>query len=120
MGDRIAGIPADLADRPIGDLSAVDLMNALRGARLDPGALAILPDKKKFELWVDEDGINKLNLGELLDKLRGEKKKLELEKFQVEIPHKLARETVVDPTDVLRDPVFIDQIAEQVSRRLGR
>jgi hypothetical protein len=120
MGDRIAGIPADLADRPIGELSAVELMSALRGAQLEPGALAILPDKKKFELWVDEDGINKLNLGDLLDKLRGEKKKVELEKLQIEIPHKLAREAVIDPADVLRDPVFIDQIAEQVARRLGR
>jgi hypothetical protein len=117
--DRTAIPPDENLQRPLGELTAVEFLTALDHPSVDKQSLAILPDKKKFELWVEEDGISKMTVVDLLDRLRGEKKKLELEKFRIE-DVKLVRENVVDPAEVLRDPAVIDQIAAQVAQRLGR
>ena len=111
--------PDETLQRPLGELTAAEFLTALSHPSVDKRALAILPDKKKYELWVEEGGIPKLSVLDLLEKLRGEKKKLELEKFYIE-DIKMVRENVFDPEQILRDPVVIDQIADQVAQRLGR
>jgi hypothetical protein len=118
---RTAAIPPDeILDRPFGELSAAELLSALSHQRVPASVSALLPDKKKYELWVDEGVIDKVPLSEILRKLRLEKKKVELEKLRIEVDRKLTIEEVIDPTDILRDPAFIEQVAEQVAAKLGR
>lgn len=116
---RTAIPPDEILQRPLGELTAAEFLTALSHPSVDKRSLSILPDKKKYELWVEEDGIPKITVLDLLDRLRGEKKKLELEKFHIE-DIKMVRENVFDPADILRDPVVLDKIAEQVAQRLGR
>jgi hypothetical protein len=116
---RTAIPPDEILQKPLGELTAAEFLTALSHPSVDKRSLAILPDKKKYELWVEEDGIPKISVLDLLDRLKGEKKKLELEKFYIE-DIKMVRENVIDPIEILRDPVIIDRIAEQVAQRLGR
>jgi hypothetical protein len=90
---------------PLGELKASDLLSALN--RLDePVAVkGLIADKKKYELWVDEGGLPDIELGEVIDLVKGEKKKLELEP-----PPWL--------DSVYPDPVMIDAIATRVEERL--
>ena len=79
MADRKAAIEIDtLLDRPIAELSAGEFLTALSSPKLGR-EVAMIADKKKYELWVEEGPILKLSLAELLNKIRGEKKKVELE-----------------------------------------
>lgn len=101
---RTAAIDAIL-DTPLEKLNAADFLTALghqEAAELRP----ILADKKKYELWVEEAPILKFTLKELLDRMRVEKKKVELEidpwqPKPVRIPHPIADkkklELEVDP-----------------------
>ena len=61
-------------------------------------------DKKKFELWVEENPLPRITLGELLEKLRGEKKKVELE-FGPDFGE-------------LINPPLLDRLADAVAERL--
>lgn len=122
MATKRAAVDPDILDRPLGELSAADFVGALASARLAAPELAVLADKKKYELWVDETPIAKVPFKDLLDRVRGEKKKLELEKRPWEY---LKREVEFDfdPTR-LRDPVIreelVAEIANEVVQRLGR
>jgi methyl coenzyme M reductase gamma subunit len=79
MKDRRAAIDMDaMMKRSLNDISAADFIRVL-GHR-DLSKLApIVADKKKLELWIDEGPVFEVPIEELLDKIRGEKKKLELE-----------------------------------------
>ncbi len=119
--DRTSAIPEDdkLLDKSLSELSAAQLIDVLnRGDALGQGSLALLPDKKKYELWVEEGGFVKIPLRELLRRLRAEKKKIELEKFKIEIDLKRSMEFDFDPTRRLIDPRIIDEIATQVAAKL--
>ena len=121
MPEARAAIRADeLLEMPLEKLTAAQFLVALNSPQVDPVAIRLLPDKKKFELWTDEGALPKWKLGELLNQLRREKKKLELEKWIVEFDRKRNVENVFDPGDILRDPVVIDEIAERVAAKLGR
>jgi hypothetical protein len=112
---RITAIPIDdkTLAKPLEEISGAQLLEILsRGDAADRTALALLPDKKKYELWVEEGGVGRIPVGELLHKLRGEKKKLELEK-------QLGEQTF-DPGRGAIDPRVIDAIADRVAERLGR
>lgn len=77
---RTAAIDPDaLMDRPLGEISAAEFLQVLSHPSVRHPALAILPDKKKYELWVEEGPIVKIPVGEFIERLKGEKKKLELE-----------------------------------------
>jgi hypothetical protein len=76
---RAAIDPDALLDRSLSEISVADLIQAVSAGGLRDRSIVLLPDKKKYELWVDEGPILKLPLREVLEKLRGEKKKLELE-----------------------------------------
>jgi uncharacterized coiled-coil protein SlyX len=79
MSDFKASIgPDDILERPLDELSATDLLRLLGSDRV-AGVRNQLADKKKYELWVDETSIGRLPVGSILDRLRTEKKKLELE-----------------------------------------
>jgi hypothetical protein len=79
MSDFNASIaPDDLLERPLDELSAIDLLRLL-GSGSVAGVRNQLADKKKYELWVDETSIGRLPVGSILDRVRTEKKKLELE-----------------------------------------
>lgn len=122
MAAKRAAIDPDILDRPLGELSAADFVGALTGAGLAGHELTVLADKKKYELWVDETPIVKIPLKDLLDRVRGEKKKLELEKRPWEYV-KREVEFDFDPTH-LKDPVIrdvlVNEIVNEVVQRLGR
>jgi hypothetical protein len=78
--ERYAAIDLDeIANRSLGELSAVEFLQVLGHPKLTTTQRLILADKKKYELWIEEGSILKVPIGEIIAKLRGEKKKLELE-----------------------------------------
>jgi hypothetical protein len=112
---HVTAIPVDdkALAKPLAELSATQFLAILsRGDATDRAALAILPDKKKYELWVEEGSIDRISVGALLEKLRGEKKKLELEKWHIELTY--------DPSRNIIDPRVVDAIADRVVQKLGR
>ncbi len=120
MSTKRAAIPADLAERQIGELSATDFLAALHSAKVTQVELGVLADKKKYELWVEETQIDKIAVKDLVERLRGEKKKLELEKNPRHEYLKRAIELEIDPREMFIDPVVIEEIATQVAAKLGR
>lgn len=76
---RAAIDPDQLMKRPLGEISAAEFLQVLADPSVRHPALAILPDKKKYELWVEEEPIVKISVAEFLEKVKGEKKKIELE-----------------------------------------
>lgn len=122
MAARKAAVDADVLDRPLGEISAAEFVGALREAKLAGRELTVLADKKKYELWVDETPIEKISVNELLDRIRGEKKKLELEKrpwesFKRDVEFDFDPERLHDP--VIREDL-VNEIAKEVAERLGR
>ena len=122
MAARKAAIDPDNLNRPLGEMSAAEFVGALAEARLATPEVAVLADKKKWELWVEETPIEKISVSDLLEKVRCEKKKLELEKRPWEY-FKRAVEIDFDPTRQV-DPVIreelVTEIANEVIQRLGR
>jgi hypothetical protein len=110
-----AAIDVDqILDRPLADISAADFIRALNHPRISHTLRPIIADKKKYELWVDEGGIGRIPLKELLEKLRGEKKKAELE-----VPDPFG--PVVLPADVLARGGYarlVEDVADAVEQRL--
>jgi len=115
MPERRSAIPPDeLLERPIEQLSAAEFISALNHPDLDQAAVRLLPDKKKYELWVEETDVTKLTTRDLVDRLRNEKKKVEIEltvKRQVEIDEP-------DPKSFVISPDLVEAIAERVAERL--
>jgi hypothetical protein len=115
MPEKRSAIPPDeLLERPIEELSAPDLLFALNHPALDQAAVRLLPDKKKYELWVDEGGVTKLTVRDLVDRLGNEKKKVELEVPMKRTP----AEIDPDPRKFLIDPLVLEVIATRVAERL--
>lgn len=118
MTEHNAAIPPDdMFDRRLEELTASEFLAALSRPEVGPGILPHLPEKKKYELWTDENGPD-ITVRDLLVRLREEKKKLELEKPPGFEHVKTPRENVLNLRDILLDPVVIEQIAEQVAARL--
>jgi hypothetical protein len=79
MPPRKAAIDVDaLMDRPLTELNAGEFLQALSDPTIARDAV-LIADKKKVELWVEENVIFRIPLREILEKLRIEKKKAELE-----------------------------------------
>lgn len=117
-------VDGDVLNRPLSEINAAQFLDVLQQARLSPDVMALLPDKKKYELWVDEGGMPKLPLGVLLEKLRREKKKLELEKrLVIEGFPKRFIEREIDPGDFIDPAVrdgLVQEIVGEVMKRVGR
>ena len=114
---RKAALDIDaLMDRPLGELSASEFLQVLRHPKLGFSGAAILADKKKYELWVEEDPILKIPIGEIIERIRGEKKKVEYEIPDIIGPR-------INPGDVLGRIDYgrlVEDVAEEVARRLGK
>lgn len=114
-GQSKAAIDLDaVLDRPLGDLSAADFIQVLNHPKLSHAGLGIIADKKKYELWVEEGSIVRISVGELLKKLRGEKKKVEYELppwFRFEPPYSRPQ---------VEYGQLVEEIAARVEERLGQ
>ena len=118
---RTAAIDPDaLMDRPLGEISAADFLQVLSHPSVRHPALAILPDKKKYELWVEEGPIVKIPVREFIERLKGEKKKLELELppwFEKINPPLFDKGTVYRGAE-LEYAQFVEEVANVVEERL--
>jgi hypothetical protein len=65
--------------KTIQEVSAADFLAALEEADVSVQQLVGLPEKKKVELWVEPEDPPSLTTGDLIDWIRAEKKKVELE-----------------------------------------
>jgi hypothetical protein len=112
---RYAAIDLDeVIGRPLGELSAIEFLQVLSHPKMGFSEVSILADKKKYELWVEEGPIAKLPIGEILAKLRGEKKKVEYE-LPPWIRH--FEEDGLRQLDYAR---LAEEVAERVTAQLGR
>ena len=110
MDELKAAVPADakLLERPLSKLTAEEFLGVLGRSTLDRRVVALLPDKKKYELWVEEGGgMGGMSLGDLIGKLKVEKKKVELE-------------IDFDLGSHVSNPIFIDAIATRVVEKLRK
>jgi|SRR4030095_11823904 hypothetical protein len=102
MTEHRAAMDTDLLKRSLGEISA---------------------DKKKYELWADEGGLPKIPIGVPIERMRREKKKLELEKrLVIEGFLKRMREAEIDPTQFIDTVVrqgLVDAIVNEVTKRIG-
>lgn len=105
VSSKKAAIEEDVLDRTLGEISGAELIQALGTMEDADGVKVLIADKKKYELWVDEGGLPKLKLREIIVRIRADKKKLELE------PGPWLDTRVIDP-------VSIDAIAQRVEERL--
>jgi hypothetical protein len=94
---------------PLGEVRAIDLLNAIAHAKLGRDHLHVIADKKKYELWIEEVQVERIPVGILIEKIRGEKKKVELE-----------------PTPDLSDRInpgiyerLVEDVAARVEAKLG-
>lgn len=113
MADRgKAAIPPDeLLERPLGELSAGEFLQVLQHPAVGKANVAMLADKKKYELWVDEGPILKIDLRDLIELIKTEKKKIELE-----VPDRIG--PVINPA--LAREQLVEEIATVVEQRLSR
>lgn len=105
----------EFMDTPLGEMSAADFVKILNHSKLrDAGLNAALADKKKVELWVDEGPIlDEIPLRELIERLRAEKKKYELE------PPPFVDERVRRPERAADYARVAELIADRVAERIG-
>lgn len=73
--------PDTLSEKTLGEISAADFLTALNVGGDAIQQIALWPEKKKIELLVEPENMTKLNVRDVLIRIRLEKKKLELEKF---------------------------------------
>jgi hypothetical protein len=67
------------AERDIGQISAKDFLNILDKEGLGSGSLNLLPEKKKYELYLEPEWTKAIKVKDLVRVLKAEKKKVELE-----------------------------------------
>lgn len=121
--EKRPAIDKDVMNRPLGELNAVEFLSVLQQARLSPEVMAVLPDKKKYELWIDEGGLPRITVDRFLEKIRREKKKLELEKrLIVEHLGKRLGEFEIDRGQLINPVIregLVSEIVDEVVRRVG-
>jgi len=115
MAEKRAAIDVEkIMDSPLSQISAADFLTALSHDRVSASYLVHWPEKKKYELLVEPENVGHINLGRLIDILRGEKKKVELEKDpSSEIFRKLQVE------DIWEDPRQWREIGSLATRLTG-
>lgn len=112
MPARRAAIDADaMMERPLGDLSATEFLQVLSDPTIGRDAV-LIADKKKLELWVEETVVFKIPLREVLEKIRAEKKKVELE-----IPEPWRWR--INPEFQMDYGRLVEDVAALVERRIG-
>jgi hypothetical protein len=80
MEGKRAAVDVDkIAETPLGKVSAVDFLQALGHGGVDAATFGrIWPEKKKLELWESED-LSAVKTGRVINIIKVEKKKVELE-----------------------------------------
>ena len=117
--EREAAIDIDeMLDRPLNKLTAAEFVQVLSHPKAQQVGSWIISDKKKYELWVEENQILRISVRELLDKLRGEKKKYELEPF-IDIGTKVFPGGMAGQSES-QYARLVEVIARQVEERMGR
>jgi hypothetical protein len=111
--------PDAIRSKSLDQVSASDLLQALQHGGVGIGHLTVWPEKKKYELWVEPENLGKVDVGRLIDILRGEKKKVELEKYPGLEGWRDPFGAVVNPPDLRLDQLA-DRIAHLVEARLRR
>lgn len=74
----------EIKDKKLDEISASEFLSALKegGASLDH--LTVWPEKKKVELYVEPENWGNFHVDDILDVIKNEKKKTELEKNPME------------------------------------
>ncbi len=111
--------PDAILSKNLDQVSASDLLQALQHGGMGIGHLTVWPEKKKYELWVEPENFGKVDVGRLLDILRGEKKKVELEKHPGLEGWRNPLDSVINPADARLDQLA-DRVAHLVEARLRR
>lgn len=136
VSEKRAAIDIDeVGEKQLGEISAADFLQALDAGDL---SITLWPEKKKVEYWPEPENWEPVRVIDILDVLRKEKKKLELEKYPGfervidplgNIPYERLLDRVVrdvedklggrvSSTDPDVDPVLVDRLARDVARRL--
>jgi len=101
-------------EKPLGEISAVEFLEILQHPRLGAIHKALLPDKKKYELWIEEGAVSRIPIRVILEKLKGEKKKVELE------PGPFLGERVIPSSSRdLQYGQLVEDLAARLEVRLG-
>ena len=119
--EKRAAIDLDaIGEKKLSEISAADFLTALNAGGVSFQAQQrIWPEKKKVELWAEPENLGGVRAGDLLNALKVEKKKVELEKNPAtEMVKPIGIENVTNPRDLLRDPDFIGQVAREVANQL--
>lgn len=107
--EKKAAVDMDaIQDQTLDQIRASDFLAALNAGGLAAQHLAFWPEKKKLEYWTEPENLGKIRFKDIFEKIRVEKKKLELEvdpwipKLRegwnpVPIPEKKKYEQEVDP-----------------------
>ena len=111
--------PDTILSKSLDQVSASDLLQALQHGGIGIGHLTVWPEKKKYELWVEPENLGKVDVGRFLDIIRGEKKKVELEKYPGLEGWRDPLGAVINPPDIRLDQLA-DRVAHLVEARLRR
>ena len=80
QGAKKAAIGLDkIGNKKLSEISAADFLDALNSSGVTTQALAVWPEKKKLELHFEPENTGKLVIKDLINIIRGEKKKREYE-----------------------------------------
>lgn len=110
MAPKRAAIDLEkLMETPLSAISAADFLTAL-SQNGQVRHIIYWPEKKKYELWAEPEILPEINLGRFLDIIKGEKKKVELEKNPAE-NYKRVAEDILDPGE----RIMFDSLAERLS-----
>jgi hypothetical protein len=117
-GKKAAIDVEQIADKPLGEISAAEFLSALQAGGITPTlGLHVWPEKKKVELWPDGENVSQVKVRDLIRVIVVEKKKRELEKMAT-------FEQVIDPLGMQTFPSLqasmISAIAQEVEARLRR
>jgi hypothetical protein len=123
INERKAPIsPDEVGSIPLGHLTGDQFVQLLNNRDVASFA-SVITDKKKYELWVEEN-LGGITVGDFLGRLRQEKKKVELEKIKIEdLVLKRALEDPPDPRRQFIDPVIFERIVarlDAIEERLGQ
>jgi hypothetical protein len=112
----------EVAEKQLDQISASELLAALDAGGVSARNLAVWPEKKKVELWTEPENFSKMRVIDIINIIRNEKKKVELEKPPGEfiwskppgpegqIDPRISRELIIDE--------LVDRIARNVEARL--
>ena len=98
----------EISTRQLGEVTAADFLAALHAGGLSAGHLTVWPEKKKVELWLEPEDFRRIQVGPIINVIRVEKKKRELE-FDPWLPG--------DPVRTLPD--ILTRLARDLEARSG-